>query len=310
MENTLAPYLVMFFMLLALGYLLRRTGAMPEVHIHWLVSLITTVPLPALVLSALARAAFDWYLLGVWAVGLIVTLSAMGIAWLVGLLLHLKPGARAVLVVAGSLSNTGFLGTPLIASLFHHRPDYLAAAVTYDMGVTALLVHTLGAGVLAHEGTKVLQPHAPVGLQRLVQMPVFWATGVGYLLMIGGMRLPEWLMFSLERVGQTTVPLALLATGAMIRLRTLGTRWRLLALVALYKCVGVPLLMGGVLWLTSLPEPAERALLLQSAMPSVMVSALYASLYGTEPEVASSVVVLSVVLALSLIPLWLYFPLG
>ncbi len=310
MENGLAPYLGMFFSLLALGYLLRRAGVMPETHLHWLVTLITIAPLSALVLSALARASFEWHLIGIWLVGLVITLGSMGLAWLIGGLLGLKAGVRGIFTVAGSLSNTGFLGTPLIASLYQSDPTYIASAVTYDMGVTALLIHTLGAGILAHTGNKSLQPNTPLGLVRVVRMPVFWATGVGYLLMITSVRLPDWLMFPIDRLGQTTVPLVLLAIGAMMRLRTMGQRWRILTLIMGYKCLAVPLIAFGALGLTPFPEPAERALLLQSSMPSVMVSAVYASLYGTEPEVASSAVVVSVLVSLSLLPLWLNLPLS
>jgi predicted permease len=67
----------------------------------------------------------------------------------------------------------------------------------------------------------------------------------------------------------------------------------------------MPLLMLGLLYLSGLPDFAMRALLLQSAMPTVMVSAVYAAVFQVESELASAVVVASTVVSLLLLPVWL-----
>jgi predicted permease len=296
-------YLVMFLLLLLLGYGLRRGGVLTDESTAWLARLASIAPLPALVLSALAKASFSPTLLGVWGVAMLSVWLGMGLAWTLGGLLRLAPTTRALLAVQGSISNTGFLGTPLIAALYQNEPNIVAAAVTYDMGVTSMMIHLVGARILARAGKA--DGDGAQGLKRLAQMPVFWATIVGYALMLTQLRLPEPLMFTLERLGQTTTPLVLLAIGGMLHWRTLGTRWKAVVLIVAFKTVGMPLLMLGLLYLSGLPDFAMRALLLQSAMPTVMVSAVYAAVFQVESELASAVVVASTVVSLLLLPVWL-----
>jgi len=295
MNATIQTLGAMFGLLLGLGWLLRRTGVLTEPYTTWLTNFITIVPLPALVMGALAQARFSPALLGVWLLGLLITGVGMGLAWLLGKWLGLRAGTLGVLMVSGTLGNTGFLGTPLIAALYPHQPDVVAAAVTFDMGVTALMVNTVGIAILAHFG-KGDRFDLRRSLKRLLQMPVLWATWIGYAVMLSGLKLPAPLLFTLERLGQTTVPLALLAIGSLIRWHAIGTRWRALLLIVAFKCLLMPSLCWGLLQLVALPEFAARALLLQSAMPSVMVSAVYAALYKTEPDLAAAVVAVSTLL--------------
>ncbi|MCS7065536.1 MAG: AEC family transporter, partial [Fimbriimonadales bacterium] len=295
----------MFFLLLALGWVLRRAGVLKEPHISWLVGFIVAVPLPALVVGSLVRARYSPALGGVWLLGLLITGMGMLLAWLLGRLLGLRAGTRGVLIVSGTLGNTGFLGTPLIAALYPDQPDTVTAAVTFDMGVTALVVNSAGIAILARCGKADDGFEWRESLRRLMRMPVFWATLIGYGLMLARWQPPALLLFTLDRLGQMTVPLALLTIGAMMRWHTLGIRWRALTLVVAFKCLLMPLLAWGVLHAIALPDFAGRAFLLQSAMPSVMVSAVYASLYQTEPELATAAVVVSAVVALACLPLWL-----
>ncbi|MCS6919437.1 MAG: AEC family transporter [Fimbriimonadales bacterium] len=303
-HDAVGLYLTMFLLLLLLGYGLRRGGVLTDETTVWLARLVSLAPLPALVLSALAKASFSPALLGAWGVGMASIWLGMALAWTLGGLLRLAPATRALLTVQGCISNTGFLGTPLIASLYQNDPNIIAAAVTYDMGITSLMIHLVGARILARFGEARGRGDAQ-GLKRLAQMPVFWATLLGYALMATQLRLPEPLMFTLERLGQTTTPLVLLAIGGMLHWRTLGTRWRAVALIVGFKSLAMPLLMLGLLRLAGLPDLAARALLLQSAMPAVMVSAVYAAAFKTEPELASGVVVASTVVSLALLPVWM-----
>lgn len=298
-------YLWMFVLLLLLGYGLRRGGIFTDESVAWLARLVALAPLPALVISLLTKASFSSALLSAWLVGLLSVGVGMGAAWLLGSVLRLAPATRILLTVQGSISNTGFLGTPLIAALYQHEPNLLAAAVTYDMGVTSLMIHLVGVRLLMRYGTARGVADGVHGLKRLAQLPVFWATLVGYGLMLIQLRLPEPVLFTLEKLGQTTTPLVLLAVGGMLRGQVLGRRWKAVALIVAFKTLVMPVLMWGLLHLTGMPDFVARALLLQSAMPTVMVSAVYAAAFKVEPELASAVVVVSTVVSLALLPAWM-----
>jgi hypothetical protein len=200
-QGAVGHYLVMFLLLVLLGYGLRRGGVLTDATTAWLARLVALAPLPALVLSALAKASFSPTLLGAWGVAMLSVWLGMGLAWLLGNLLPLAAPTRALLVVQGSISNTGFLGTPLIAALYSHEPNIVAAAVAYDMGVTSLMIHMVGARMLARAGAAKGVSDGANGLRRLAQMPVFWAAIAGYALMLAGVRLPEPLLFHTRTAG-------------------------------------------------------------------------------------------------------------
>lgn len=302
---TIGHHLVMFLSLLLLGYGLRRGGVLTDESAAWLARLVSLAPLPALVLSSLAKASLSPALLGAWGVAMLSVWLGMGLAWLLGEALRLAPTTRTLLMVQGSISNTGFLGTPLIAALFPNEPNLLAAAVTYDMGVTSLMIHLVGARLLARHCDGDSFGNGTRGLKRLAQLPVLWAALAGYALMLSGLRLPEPLLFTLERLGQTTTPLVLLTIGGLLHWRTLGARWKAVALIVGFKTLLMPLLMLGILRVVGMPDFVTRALLLQSAMPTVMASAVYAAAFRVEPELASSVVAASTIVALMLLPVWM-----
>lgn len=76
--------MVMFLLLVLLGYGLRRGGVLTDETTAWLARLVALAPLPALVLSALAKASFSPTLLGAWGVAMLSVWLGMGLAWLLG----------------------------------------------------------------------------------------------------------------------------------------------------------------------------------------------------------------------------------
>jgi predicted permease len=295
----------MFLLLVLLGYGLRRGGVLTDETTAWLARLVALAPLPALVLSALAKASFSPTLLGAWGVAMLSVWLGMGLAWLLGNLLPLAPPTRALLIVQGSISNTGFLGTPLIAALYSHEPNIVAAAVAYDMGVTSLMIHIGGradAGACGRGEGRFRRGERA-------------ATARADACVLGG-------DCGLRADACGAAP----ARTAAVHARTAGADHD--AAGATNNRRDAPLahaghaLEGGradcrlqnardaaadagAAALAGLPPFAAQALLLQSAMPTVMVSAVYAAAFRTEPELASAVVVASTVVALALLPLWM-----
>jgi predicted permease len=297
-----------FFLLLGLGVILRRLGVLTESETRVFVRLVTDVSLPALVILSLSRASFSWSLIGMVGIGWFVLLLSFGFASLLGSMLRLPDSQRGVLIVSGSVSNTGFLGVPLIYSLLGDKPSIIAAAVTFDMAVTTLALYSVGVLVFtrfstANEGTLDWEP-----FKRIVRMPLFWATAVGYGLMLNGLRLPPFLEFTLEKLANLTVPLVLLAIGVMLHLQALGPKlWRMVIVVA-FKCLLVPGLMIGTLYLTGIRGDTARVMILLAAMPSAMVSAILAAHYHNDAELAAASVTVSTLLSALLLSFWLRVP--
>lgn len=296
-----------FFLLLSLGAVLRRLGVLKESETRVFVRVVTDVSLPALVILSLSRANFSWSLLGMVGIGWVVLLLSFGLAYLAGHLLRLPDSQRGVLIVSGSVSNTGFLGVPLVYSLLGDKPSIIAAAVTFDMAVTTVALYSFGVSILTHfsrgAGGLDWEP-----FKRILLMPLFWANVIGYGLMVGEWRLPSIMEFTLEKLANMTVPLVLLAIGVMLRLRALGSKFGRMVLVVAFKCLLVPGLMVGVLYLADIKGDTARVMILLAAMPSAMVSAILAAHYHSDAELAAASVTVSTLLSALLLSFWLRVP--
>lgn len=298
-----------FFLLLGLGVILRRLGVLKESETRIFVRLVTDVSLPALVILSLSRASFSGSLLLVAIVGWGVLLLAFGLAYLIGRLMRLPDSQLGVLMVSGSVSNTGFLGVPLVYSLLGDKPTIIAAAVTFDMAVTTIGLYSAGVMILTHFSPSGVDKPDWEPLKRIVRMPLLWATALGYGLMLSGLRLPGFAEFALEKLANITVPLVLLAIGAMLRLRALGSKFGRMVLVVAFKCLLVPGLMVGVIALTGMTGDMARVMILLAAMPSAMVSAVLAAHYHSDAELAAAAVMASTLLSALLLSFWLHVPL-
>lgn len=292
-----------FFALLMLGFLLRRAGVFKDHDTRVFSRLVTDVTLPALVLSALHSADFDPALLTVVGMGWLLMGLSLGLSFVLGRVLNLPPEQRHVLMVSGSIGNTGFLGVPLIYSLMEGSNAVAAPAVTFDMAVTTLAMYTLG--------IMIFQKGQPAGetvgspMRRVFKMPVFWAAGLGYFFMLTRIPLPEVAVYSLQKLGAITVPLVLITIGILLRARSIKSKWKPAVLVTGFKCLLVPAMAYGLLQFTSLSADIERVILLLSAMPCAMVSAILAAQYDSDGELAATSVTLSTFVSMLLLPLWL-----
>lgn len=297
-----------FFLLLGLGVVLRKLRVLKENETRLFVRLVTDVSLPALVLLSLSRADFSWSLIFVALIGWVVLLLAFGLAYLLGRLMRLPDSQLGVLMVSGSVSNTGFLGVPLVYSLLGDKPSIIAAAVTFDMAVTTLGLYFAGVMILTHFSRAGGDKPDWEPFKRIVRMPLLWATVFGYGLMVSGVRLPGFAEFALEKLANLTIPLVLLAIGVMLRLRAWGSKFGRMGLVVVFKCLLVPGLMVGMLLLTGMRGDMARVMILLAAMPSAMVSAVLAAHYHSDAELAAASVTVSTLLSALLLSFWLRVP--
>lgn len=297
-----------FFLLLGLGVILRRLGVLKESETRIFVRLVTDVSLPALVILSLSRASFSGSLLLVAIVGWGVLLLAFGLAYLIGRLMRLPDSQLGVLMVSGSVSNTGFLGVPVVYSLLGDKPSIIAAAVTFDMAVTTIGLYSIGVMILTHFSPSGSAKQDWEPFKHIVRMPLLWANLLGYGLMVTGVRLPGFVEFALEKLANITVPLVILAIGAMLRLRALGSKFGRMVLIVAFKCLLVPGLMVGVIALTGITGDMARVMILLAAMPSAMVSAVLAAHYHSDAELAAASVTTSTLLSALLLSFWMRVP--
>jgi len=294
--------LLLLFVCLALGVLVRRYAQPPAGIVHGLNWWVLNIALPALVLELIPRLKLDtalWF--PVAAMWLVFFGAWLLFAW-IGPRLGWSRGRIGALVLVCGLGNTSFMGYPMLQAL-HGQAGLALAVVADQLGCFPLLA---SAGVVVACLYAGRDPDPRQIARRIVRFPAFIALVLGIAVgMAGGW--PVALNGVLKPLGETLTPLALFSVGLQFRLQVgkrqfgaaaWGLGWKLLLAPALCWVLGAATGVGGLVLTTGV---------LQAAMAPMVSAAILADEYGLDPELANTVLGAGIVLSLLTVPLgnWL-----
>ncbi|WP_257454744.1 AEC family transporter [Archangium lipolyticum] len=287
---------------LLLGAFARRSGRFPEQTALVLNAYVLNVALPALVLRAIHRLTIVPELL----VAAVTPWLVFGGAWLffraLGPRLGFAPRTVAALVLTGGLSNTSFVGLPLIEGLMGR--DAVRVAVVVDQLGSFLTLATVATLFATRAAAKDSRPGVLLG--KVLGFPPFIALVVAFLSQPWDW--PGWVDVVLGRLGDMLTPLALFSVGFQLRLSGLRGRVRALVLGLGYKLVLCPLVIA--LLLLALPGISRLTLevsVLQAGMAPMVTAAILAADHDLDPDLSALMVGLGIPLSLVTVPcaLWL-----
>lgn len=285
--------------MLGLGMALGRTAALPANAPETLNLVVLYVCLPAAVLLYVPRLQMEWALLGValtpWllmgATWVLVTLAAR--VW------RFRRDEYAVLLLCVGLSNSSFIGYPMVRALLGE--DAVQYAVVYDQFGTFVLLSTVGLYVVARYSGDAA-PGAREILLRIARFPPPWALLFGLTVMPE--QPPEWIASGLRRLAEAMLPLVMLAVGLSIQLRLPRDEVRPLATGLALKLLVMPALAVPLSLAFGMSGLMLRANVLESAMPTMISAAALAMAHGLAPRLAAALVGYGIVLCLATLPAW------
>lgn len=226
-------------------------------------------------------------------------------------LLGLSRQTFGCLMLAGGMSNTIFIGLPMIEAFY--GPELAFVAFLCDNPGTSIVLAVPGvllAACLADHmngraGGQAENPGAAMAgaLKRMLFFPPFQALVLGLLLR--PVALPDWTLTGLARLGATLVPLSLLTVGFGLTFRLPGAKAKPLALGLAYKLVLAPALI----WLVAAKGfgntgPVAQVTVFEAAMPPMVLGAILATDSGLDPELAALLVGIGTALSFVSLPLW------
>lgn len=272
--------IIPFFALVVIGFLAARSGALPLEAVTGLNNYVLYFALSALLFRLGARTPVAdlldptlltlWFLAGLVVMALAV-LSAVrrGLGWLDSAL----GGLIAV------LSNSGFMGLPLIAALV--GVDSTGPIIT-TLLVDIVLMQSIALALSQRDHGGRHPVHQVVSaLARVARNPMPWAIVLGAVWGVGGLTLPGPVDEVLRMLADSATPVALFTIGAVL------ARQRMRAHAAGRRPLGP--LSGDILWLTGLKLLAH---------PAVVGLLGWAALRAGIPLTRSTLVVLVLVAAL------------
>lgn len=297
------------FLIMALGYGLRRWGRMPAAGDATIVSLMVNVTYPAYILNAVIvspalRQPGNVFPPVFWGAALV--LVGLVIGWLVAPLCGLRRGSgRRTFALATSVQNYGYLPIPLMEAVM---PDSSWKGVVF--------VYTLGLELAIWSvGVMILSGNWRQGL-RQVMNPVVGAIVLGVAL--NTLRLdahyPAWLFRFLQMVGACAFPLGILLSGATLHdlLRQPGALadWRTPVGAVALRLAVLPAVMLAVVCWVPMTTTLREVIAVQAAMPAAVFPIIMARRYGGHEPTAVRVLVFTTAVSFFTIPAMMAFALS
>jgi predicted permease len=291
--------IVLLFVCLLAGALLRAGRRVPENAHAGLNGFIIHLSLPALILGQIhgLRLTSD-LVLPVLMPWILFGLGAAAFAALARLL-RFPAGTTGALIMTAGLANTSFVGLPMIEAFYGARD--LSTGILIDQLGTYLVLSTLGIVVACvfSAGAASWRDIA----RRIITFPPLIALVLAFLLM--PVTYPPWLATLLHRLGDTLAPLALVSVGMQLRLDQIAGYRVALGLGLGFKLVVGPLLITliyvGVL---ARSDETTRVTLFEAAMGPMIGGSIVAIQHGLSPPLTTLMVGVGIVLSFITLPLW------
>ena len=297
--------LAVFGAVIAIGWLLVRTRAVPADADGVLTRVCFFAATPALLVTTLSRADLTAVLSRSTAVAVAAELAAIVSAWCLHRLVLRRPTAEATIgALASGYVNAANLGIPVAVLVLGD------AAAIAPILLLQLLVLTPATFTVLDAVTRRGNPSRLATLTVPLRNPLLWGVVAGTAVNLGGVDLKEWCggypAQGLEMLGRVAVPLMMLALGMSLAgaprplqkpapdapVRGAGRRsglwlavgWKLTAMPGLAVVIGLAAgLSGGQLLV-----PVVTA-----ALPTAQNVFMYASRYGAAKDLARDAVLLT-----------------
>lgn len=265
-----------------------------------LTSVVYNVLLPALVLLVLWEAplGLDSVRIAVAAAGGVF--AGMLLSWLACRACGMSRAVTGAAILAAAFPNATYLGLPVLEATL--GPWARSIAVQYDLFACTPLLLTVGIMVAQAFGDRTEPGSA---LHRLVRVPPLWAAAIGIALNVSGWPLHAWLEDLLRLMASGVVPLMLLSLGMSLRWESLRSRSiRSIGPVLLIQLALMPALVWPLAAGLGLSGPVLTAVVLEAAMPSMVLGVVISDRYGLDTALYAATVTLSTLLSLITLPAW------
>ncbi|NOR51027.1 MAG: AEC family transporter [Gammaproteobacteria bacterium] len=268
---------------------------------HSLTGIVYNLLLPALVVGVLWSAELgltSFVIVLMAATGVIVGLA---LAWFWLKIFPQSNRATGALLLAAAFPNATYLGLPVLESVLGESAR--AIAIQYDLLSCTPILLSGGVLIAIHFGQS--KDHNPQIIKNLLRVPPLWAAIVGLLLNMTDIVEPQILQQLFEMLGNGVVPLMLFSIGLSLRWRA-GWSQQLNQIlpVVVIQLILTPLIIYWLIPFFSIDTMTEMALVLEAAMPSMVLGIVLADRYRLDSHLYAMAVTVTTVLSMITLPIW------
>jgi len=275
------------FAIAGVGFLLARFAG---VQVQTVSRLTFHALAPALVFNTLANStAESGQVARMTLFYLLVASSAATMARLAAIPLRLDRRALSAFMLVIVCSNSGNYGLP-VALLAFGREALTFASVYF---VASSIFTYTGGVLLAASGRRSFRD-ALVGIARV---PAFYGAMAAALTLAFSIRWPGAVVAPITLLSDAAVPMMILVLGMQLERASRPERPGVVAVAVLVSLVLTPLAAMGIAHLVGLEGAAFKAGVLQTSMPTAVITTILAVEFDAVPDFVTSVVFVSTLLS-------------
>ena len=292
-------------LLIAVGVLWQRLAPAhitAIAHRRALTDLVFYILLPALVLNVIWQTPFDASSIKISLTALATLAVCMLLMWLCIKCMHVTRPQQGALLLAATFPNATYLGLPVTGQVLG---DWTQVVVLkFDLFACTPVLLTLGILIAHHFGNTQTKIHP---LQELMRVPPLWALAVASVLNVTNTPQPELVSHALQTLSGGVVPLMLIALGMSIRWDTLQARFiPMLLPVCVIALVIAPMVALGVGHVLGLESSTLTAVVLLSAMPTMIFGIVICERYQLDGALYAAAVFITTLFSIVSLTVWFH----
>lgn len=294
MNMIIIRQIAMMFMMMGVGFVLYRRGLVSERGSQDMSNILLMICSPALTILSF-NMNFEFNLLVRLGISFLLSVFAIALSFAAASLFFKK---AAIEQCAVSLSNSGFIGIPLVSSVM--GPEYIFYLSAYLMAFNLV---AWSYGVFLISGRK-----EEASLQKILLNPATVSVTIGLLLFVLPVEVPSLMTHTLNSLGSVNTPLAMLVLGGYVAKSNVLQMLKMKEnyVVSFFKLVVMPALIFAFLSLfPSSLNDIKLVILIASAAPTGVIVAMFAQRYGKDYAHAARIISVSTLLCLLTIPLFI-----
>lgn len=285
------------FLLLVVGYGAKKIGILKPKDAGAVNSIVINLTVPALIFVSIHRQPLDSSMAKTPLVGIVTQFVILGLAYAAARMFKLDRPTTGGLMLAATFGNTAFLGFPIVSAAFPDNKQAMPAAVMFDEFGMALMLNSVGIAVAATFAGRHFQWSS---MLEFLKMPLFPATVVS--LVLRTVYIPPVILGTLGFLAAGTVPLAMISIGLSLSASSLKKYPGPLAVSFVLKMIVLPLLVSAVLSLVGVTGVVRQVTILESAVPTAVLTGIIAGRYGANEEFVASAIFVTTLMSVVLLP--------
>lgn len=275
------------FILMGIGFLLCRKLAL---DVQTLARLNIYYVVPAFIFVRLYETDIVWHLFLQVIIFVVVLVSLLYIlSRVTARLLGLDKRQKVTFTNSVVFYNSGNYGVPVNDLVFRGDPFAMSIQVIVLMFQN---IFTFSYGIFSMQAMDTGKWKAALAYFK---MPVLYGMLAGILMNVFDVPLPSFLDVPVNYIADAMIALALLTLGAQVAQLKLTTGLKTVYFSLVLRLLAGPIVAIGLIYLFGISGMMAQALMIASAMPTAVNSAVIAQEYHNHPDMAAQIVLFSTV---------------